>query len=170
MNPVELEIEDCSLTLRCKFTWFLFSFADDGTNENCGTSITWPYQHFQPLRNETYNWFRTGTAVRPCPGSPAAQQKLISIRIAAGGANHTSLLKWSIFLRGWTRWQCLTEKGSNGKMQISGRQTSRFLHFIIHHDCIFSLAPPISSEPSNSLQRLNCKTAMQSVTSQYVTC
>lgn len=46
------------------------------------------------------HWFlptERGAAVHPC--SPAARTKLISIRIMASWANHTSLLKWVIILR-----------------------------------------------------------------------
>lgn len=71
----------------------------------------------------------------PCPGSlPATQpKKLISIRIAAGGANHTSLSKWTIFPRGWMRRRCLDQME---KMQISEGGVGwggTHLDFAFHH-------------------------------------
>lgn len=87
------------------------------------------------------------TAVDPRSCSSSARLKLISIRPVADGANHTSLLKWSIFLKSfgaWMRRQCLRERGLNGKMQIPEWADISILHLISGRNCIFWLDSPIS--------------------------
>lgn len=76
------------------------------------------------------NWNRH-SCVRPCPGSPAAQPKLISIRSAAGGANHTSLLKWSIFRKRLN--EVTVSRGERLKWKNANIRASRHLDFAFHH-------------------------------------
>lgn len=97
--------------------------------------------HYFTRQNGTDNCLppiETGVAVRPLPRFPPSRtaKKLISIRIAAGGANHTSLSKWTIFPRGWMRRPCLADGGSNGKnanIRGWGLEGGTHLDFAFHH-------------------------------------
>lgn len=158
-----------SLALRCKCTWFLFNFAYDATNESrlsfraiaralrvhfqCTLSLPWPYGHLQTIISPHSEMGPTTDSDRltraqlrvpaPVPLPHSRNPFQLGLRLAELIIHH--FLKWTILLRGWMRWQCLAEKGSNGNMQISERAHISISHFIIHLDCIVWLVHPISS-------------------------
>lgn len=137
-----------------KFPWLVLSLPKEDVSEQAGVrsvliwsvwrlALEWPRHHPRTLhanhyftrRNGTNNCsppIETGAATRP----RRTAKKLISIRIAAGRANHTSLSKWTIFPRGWMRRPCLADGGSNGKnANIRGWVLGGGTHldFAFHH-------------------------------------
>lgn len=99
--------------------------------------------------NGTNDWFRpieTGTAVSP--GSPCrTAEKLISIRIVAGRANHTSLLKWTMLLeRPWSLNEVTLSRGGRLKWENANIRAGGYLDLAFHRS---RLQLYLSISPSN---------------------
>lgn len=143
-----------AVTLECKWTWSLFRLAILANIMLMPTVKTFPRMTLSAAqmpvqRNESNNWFRpieTSCASLPSPARP----KLISIRIAACRANHTSMLEWNIFRREDAAKPQWYDSGSGRKAQMEKMQiwkVSGHLHFVFHHStknsCLW-LGIPIS--------------------------